>query len=151
MIVVDSYSQTFFAKIQNQWIIWISYDIHVQLHTLFWWYSLKVLTRDEDSGIYRVHWRLISNNSGVVFKSGFIEGNKSKVCLKLRMLHQFYNQFNIALSKCFVLTKTKPSHKFTSPRAIYTRICLIFFKIIPITLVLCVVKWLIHFNLCFQV
>ncbi|XP_061173427.1 uncharacterized protein LOC133182595 [Saccostrea echinata] len=39
---------------------------------------LHVITSDEDSGIYRINWKLISNNSGIVFKSGYIEGNQTK-------------------------------------------------------------------------
>eukprot|EP00105_Crassostrea_gigas_P033200 XP_011456474.1 PREDICTED: uncharacterized protein LOC105348641 [Crassostrea gigas] len=74
---------------------------------------LKVLTRDEDSGIYRVHWRLISNNSGVVFKSGFIEGNKSKSDPGYSNGYQipkgefFYNSHILDINNCWMVVAKK--------------------------------------------
>ena len=59
-------------------------------------FRLNVLTRDLDSGIYRIDWRLISNNSDVVFRSGQISGNRSKVCT-FRELYTKHNSKYINL------------------------------------------------------
>lgn len=42
---------------------------------------------DRDSGIYKIKWELIVNNSNMVFRSGEILGNKInvsfKICIKI--------------------------------------------------------------------
>lgn len=47
---------------------------------------LLVDAYDRDSGIHKIKWELIANNSNMVFRSGEIPGNKTYVSLKKTLL-----------------------------------------------------------------
>lgn len=49
---------------------------------LLFFSRLLVDAYDRDSGIHKIKWELIANNSNMVFRSGEIPGNKTNVSLK---------------------------------------------------------------------
>ena len=51
---------------------------HLNL-TSFQFFSLQVDSYDRDSGIHKIHWELIANNSNMVFRNGDIPGNRTNV------------------------------------------------------------------------
>lgn len=75
-----------------------------------------VNTRDEDSGIYKIEWKLKSNNTGSVFKSGFILGNLTNETLtweegyKVGMGDSFYLSHYQEVDNCWMVV-TKDAFK----------------------------------------
>ena len=55
---------------------------HLNL-TSFQFFSLQVDAYDRDSGIHKIHWELIANNSNMVFRNGDIPGNRTNVKFSL--------------------------------------------------------------------
>nr|XP_034323632.1 uncharacterized protein LOC105320732 isoform X2 [Crassostrea gigas] len=82
---------------------------------------LIVDTRDTDSGIYGIKYRFTSNNTGAVFKSDFIPGNKSNVALSLKegymdqMGDYFYYSHYLEVDNCWmVVTKDAFKNEFVN-------------------------------------
>nr|XP_034323636.1 uncharacterized protein LOC105326363 [Crassostrea gigas] len=87
----------------------ITFIKNIENSTLPFSSRLIVDTRDTDSGIYGIRYSFLSNNTGAVFKSDFIPGNKSNVALSLKegytdkMGDHFYYSQYLKVDNCWMV------------------------------------------------
>lgn len=103
----------------------ITFIKNIENSTLPFSSRLIVDTRDTDSGIYGIRYSFLSNNTGAVFKSDFIPGNKSNVALSLKegytdkMGDHFYYSHYLEVDNCWmVVSKDAFKNEFVNLKLI---------------------------------
>lgn len=103
----------------------ITFIKNIENSTLPFSSRLIVDTRDTDSGIYGIRYSFLSNNTGAVFKTDFIPGNKSNVALSLKegytdkMGDHFYYSHYLEVDNCWmVVSKDAFKNEFVNLKLI---------------------------------